>query len=90
MGTIVSAYGCWLCSKGSSENEIRTEFSTMDLEENRSSGTYAFRGKVIKDSIEFGSYHAQDDIQQKAGFWGYLMQVSYQVGPTTLSQCWRL
>ncbi|XP_024932912.1 uncharacterized protein LOC107426214 isoform X2 [Ziziphus jujuba] len=79
LGTIVSAYGCWLsANKPPYENVERTESSRRDLEESGNAATNTYREKEINGSIKLRSYHAQEDIQQKAGFWGYLMQVAFQ------------
>ncbi|XP_004496037.1 uncharacterized protein [Cicer arietinum] len=68
LGTIVSAYGCWkLLNKPPLQNgENRTEFMrTRDFE--------------TKSSVfRFQSLYVKEDSKQKAGFWGYLMQITFQ------------
>ncbi|KAF3436590.1 hypothetical protein FNV43_RR23682 [Rhamnella rubrinervis] len=66
LGTIVSAYGCWLSSnKSPPENGARTEFLRRDFEE-------------VKGTIRLQSHHAQEAIQERAGFWGYFMLIAFQ------------
>ncbi|GMI85846.1 hypothetical protein like AT2G47115 [Hibiscus trionum] len=68
MGTVFSAYGCWVCLNTSlPENGESDEFLKRDVEEN-----------CATDEIELQSRFAQEEFQQRAGFWGYLMQIIYQ------------
>ncbi|KAL5561071.1 hypothetical protein UlMin_030818 [Ulmus minor] len=70
LGTIVSSYGCWLSSnKAPSQNRERS-----DLEESTDNG----RETGAKVGIKLQSHYAQEEIQQRTGFWGYLMQTAFQ------------
>lgn len=80
---MVSAYGCWLSSqKPSSENGARAEFLRRDLEESRTTNSITYREKEIKGAIKLQSHYAEEQIQNRAGFWGYLMQTAFQVSPS--------
>lgn len=69
IGTVVSAYGCWLLSNQHlSANGETTESLTSDLEERRET----------KVGTKSQGHYAQEEIQQSAGFWGYLMQTAFQ------------
>lgn len=70
LGTIVSGYGWWL----SSNKPVSANGTRRDLEEN----TYRQNGN--NRTIKLQSHYAQEEIQLRAGFWGYLMQIAFQVG----------
>ncbi|KAK9266702.1 hypothetical protein L1049_007355 [Liquidambar formosana] len=79
LGTIISAHGCWVCShKPPPENGERTEFLERDLEGTGSTAAVTFRAKEFRGAIKLQSHCDQEEIQQRAGFWGYLMQTIYQ------------
>jgi len=46
--------------------------------------------KETKGSIKLQSRYAEEDFQQSARFWGYIMQTIYQVGQTHPIQCFLL
>jgi len=56
------------------------EFLRRDLEE--STNSIAYREKETKSSIRLQSQYIQEEFNQRVGFWGYLMQITYQVGQT--------
>ncbi|KAL6219635.1 hypothetical protein ACLB2K_007394 [Fragaria x ananassa] len=68
LGTIVSGYGWWL----SSNKPVSANGTRRDLEEN----TYRQNGN--NRTIKLQSHYAQEEIQLRAGFWGYLMQIAFQ------------
>ncbi|KAL4342653.1 hypothetical protein GQ457_08G021950 [Hibiscus cannabinus] len=72
LGTVFSAYGCWVClNTPLPENGARDAFLKRDVEENVAEDD-------VTDEIKLQSCHAQEEFQQRAGFWGYLMQIIYQ------------
>ncbi|RDX94302.1 hypothetical protein CR513_23326, partial [Mucuna pruriens] len=79
LGTIVSAYGCWkFFNKPLVHNEANADFLRRDVEETMSSNLIAYQEKEAKGSIKLESRYVEDEFQQRAGFWGYLMQTTYQ------------
>ncbi|XP_062143808.1 uncharacterized protein LOC133851407 isoform X3 [Alnus glutinosa] len=78
LGTIVSAYGCWLSSQKPSSGNGRAEFLRRDLEESRTTNSITYREKEIEGTIKLQSHYAEEQIQKRAGFWGYLMQTAFQ------------
>ncbi|KAJ1397948.1 hypothetical protein SESBI_31429 [Sesbania bispinosa] len=80
LGTIVSAYGCWKFSNKPPllENGEMAGFMRRDLEESMSTNSIAYREKETKGSIKFQSRYVEEEFKQRAGFWGYLMQITYQ------------
>ncbi|GFZ13665.1 hypothetical protein Acr_23g0020500 [Actinidia rufa] len=76
IGTIVSAHGCMVYySKKlpASENGQKEELLRRDVE-----STLAIGVKEIRGTIKLQSHYDREAIQQRAGFWGYLMQTAYQ------------
>lgn len=61
------------------ENGARAEFLESDVEERRTESSVTYKENNVRDKIKLQSYHAQEEFQQRAGFWGYLMQSIYQV-----------
>ena len=79
--TMVSAYGCWqFLHKPPIEIEARAEILERDLEQSTSIMTPTYKEKETKHSIELQSRYTEREFQQRAGFLGYLMQTTYQVG----------
>ncbi|XP_044493338.1 uncharacterized protein LOC123216819 [Mangifera indica] len=79
LGTIVSAYGCWVYRKDPpSANGVRDEFVTTDIEESITTNTLTYGENEVRGSIKLQSHYAEEVIQHRAGFWGYLMQTIYQ------------
>ncbi|XP_020212524.1 uncharacterized protein LOC109797042 isoform X1 [Cajanus cajan] len=79
LGTIVSAYGCWqLFSKPFIHNGGRDEFLRRDVEETMSRDLTTYQEKDVKGSTMLESQYVEEEFQQRAGFWGYLMQTTYQ------------
>lgn len=82
IGTIVSANGCMVCywKKPPFASVQREEFLRRDVEESQSICTNAmtFRAKEMSGTIKLQSHYDQEAIEQRAGFWGYLMQIAYQ------------
>lgn len=64
LGTALSIYGC---SKLADENVV-TERTDMEL------GSYVAHGAGTKPNL-----NGEDDTGEIAGFWGYLLQIIYQV-----------
>eukprot|EP00262_Sarcandra_glabra_P013427 TRINITY_DN3715_c0_g1_i2.p1 TRINITY_DN3715_c0_g1~~TRINITY_DN3715_c0_g1_i2.p1 ORF type:complete len:342 (-),score=12.44 TRINITY_DN3715_c0_g1_i2:264-1289(-) len=78
VGTIVSAHGCWAYStQYLNKNEERDGFLEGDLEDSKST-TISFRTNKIRRTIKLQSLQEQEDVERRAGFWGYLMQIAYQ------------
>ncbi|KAF7153862.1 hypothetical protein RHSIM_Rhsim01G0293000 [Rhododendron simsii] len=84
IGTIVSAQGCMVYYSKNPPTDINGEsgeFITRDVEEGSISTSAAItsREKETRGTyIKWPSHHNQEAIQERAGFWGYLMQTSYQ------------
>lgn len=80
LGTVISAYGCWVYTKGHpSANGVRYEILKRYMEENIITNGMTYREKETKGNIKLQSHYVEEEIQQRAGFWGYLMQTVYQV-----------
>ncbi|XVF80743.1 hypothetical protein PTKIN_Ptkin15bG0099500 [Pterospermum kingtungense] len=79
LGTAISAYGCWVCSTTPLPgNEERDEFLKREVEEGRIANSVVYREKDVGGKIKLQSHYSQEEIQHRAGFWGYLMQTVYQ------------
>ncbi|KAJ8435995.1 hypothetical protein Cgig2_013804 [Carnegiea gigantea] len=77
IGSFMSVHGCWLLhiDRASKEDVKISEFGGH-LEENTASKTK--RNGCDEGSVELQSYYLQQQASQRAGFWGYLMQTTYQ------------
>ncbi|KAH1259127.1 hypothetical protein GmHk_03G008674 [Glycine max] len=74
LGTIVSAYGCWrFFNKPVIHNGAKAEFLRRDVEETISTNL------ITSNKLE--SRYVEEDFQQRAGFWGFVMQTIYQPFP---------
>ncbi|GMI75993.1 hypothetical protein like AT2G47115 [Hibiscus trionum] len=79
LGTVFSAYGCWVClNTPLPENGARDEFLKRDVEENVTENSVTYRENDATNKFKLRSRYAQEEFQQRAGFWGYLMQTIYQ------------
>lgn len=79
IGTCISAHGCWIYSKyHHPDNEESNGFLNGNVEEH-SSVTLTYRTKQNRNMTKLQKYLEQEDKDQRAGFWGYAMQVIYQV-----------
>ncbi|KAL3725234.1 hypothetical protein ACJRO7_030272 [Eucalyptus globulus] len=77
VGSVVSAYGCWSHYMPSpSANGTRGEFK-RDLEESRTTASNLNREQEISGS-KLRCRYTEEEILERAGFWGYLMQSLYQ------------
>lgn len=84
LGTTISVYGCWkLLNKPLIHNGKKDEFLSRDVEE-----INTYQEKEAKDSIKLERRYVEEEFEQRAGFWGYLMQTTYQVGQTHRIQCY--
>lgn len=61
-------------SKETPENGIR------DAEEGSMVSSVSYGEKEVRGKIKLQSHYAEEVIQQRAGFYGYLLQIVYQVG----------
>ncbi|KAH9625817.1 hypothetical protein KSS87_020471 [Heliosperma pusillum] len=69
IGSVISAYGCWLyCSKNGRSLNVEEIEADGDIEESRSR----------KAGSNYYQEQKHDQTLQRAGFWGYLMQIVYQ------------
>ncbi|KAA8549035.1 hypothetical protein F0562_000719 [Nyssa sinensis] len=79
LGTIISARGCWMyLKKPLPKNEERDEFLNKDWGENGSKTIVTSGAKEIKGTIKLPSLYNQEEFDQRAGIWEYLMQTIYQ------------
>ncbi|XP_010941491.2 uncharacterized protein [Elaeis guineensis] len=76
IATSISAHGCWIYSKHVTEIEEADGFIKRDCEENMPAMN--FGPKRNRKAIKLQRYYEQGENEQKAGFWGYIMQVTYQ------------
>ncbi|XP_057963593.1 uncharacterized protein LOC131154834 [Malania oleifera] len=78
LGTIISAYGCWICSKKpTSKNKERDELLKRDLQEDRLTNAATSKSKADTGNAKLQSYYSQQEALQKSGYWGYLMRTIY-------------
>ncbi|CAL9078991.1 unnamed protein product [Musa textilis] len=85
IGTFVSAHGCWIYAKHATENDEADAFFKRDFgEELPATSTGSNRNR---NSSKFHNVYEWVDDEQKAGSWGYLMQIAYQTsaGAVTLT-----
>jgi len=90
LGSTISVYGCWkFLNKPVIHNVEEDEFVSRDVEETMSTNSNAYQEKEAKakGSIKLERRYVEEDFEQRAGFWGYLMQTTYQVGQTHRIQC---
>ncbi|GLT42689.1 hypothetical protein SLA2020_166760 [Shorea laevis] len=78
LGTTVSAYGCLVCSNGPPSGNGAMKRDVQEgadmMGDSLTSGEKEVRGKT-----KLQSQYAGEVIQRRAGFWGYLMQILYQI-----------
>ncbi|WOL15969.1 hypothetical protein Cni_G24751 [Canna indica] len=78
IATIVSAHGCWLYSKTCvTQDEEANKFLKGPLQQDNSV-TLPLRNNKNMNAIRLQSYRDQEVNGEKAGFWGYAMQLIYQ------------
>uniref|UniRef100_A0A1D1ZFH9 3-methyl-2-oxobutanoate hydroxymethyltransferase n=1 Tax=Anthurium amnicola TaxID=1678845 RepID=A0A1D1ZFH9_9ARAE len=80
LGTLISAHGCWIFSKQTamiSEERNRFLKRDLDLDGNRSAAANSIPNNT-SGTIRLQSHQDFEDNEQRAGFWGYAMQVIYQ------------
>ncbi|XP_030495265.2 uncharacterized protein LOC115711044 [Cannabis sativa] len=61
IGSIVSAYGCWLLSKHPGQSDLEEKAEEL-------------KGEMMQRH----NNKAQQEIHERAGFWGYIMQIAFQ------------
>ncbi|KAI4329825.1 hypothetical protein MLD38_028168 [Melastoma candidum] len=78
VGSVVSAYGCWLYYFPSPYLEtIANGFSRQDMEDGANGPTITYREEEI-NGAKLMQLYTQKQILERAGFWGYLMQIVFQ------------
>ncbi|OVA16681.1 hypothetical protein BVC80_1543g123 [Macleaya cordata] len=78
LGTILSAHGCWThLKKSATKNEEGDGFLKRGLDESEST-TISFRSNKVWGLTKLQIHHERKEIDQRAGFWGNLMQIIYQ------------
>ncbi|XP_010270922.1 PREDICTED: uncharacterized protein LOC104607104 [Nelumbo nucifera] len=79
LGIIASVHGCLMHSKRPwTENDENNGYLKSDLEGRNSTSTINLRTHKVRGTIKLQSHHEQDATEQRAGFWGYLMQTIFQ------------
>ncbi|KAJ7008094.1 hypothetical protein NC653_006953 [Populus alba x Populus x berolinensis] len=80
LGTVMSAYGCWVSLKqpAVSEHGENSVFLKRDVEEDGTATSTTYKEKKSGGTIKLRSHCAEEAIRERAGFWGYLMQIIYQ------------
>ncbi|XP_011003161.1 PREDICTED: protein rolling stone-like isoform X2 [Populus euphratica] len=80
LGTVMSAYGCWVSLKQPivSEHGENSVFLKRDVEEDGTATSITYKEKKSGGIIKLRSHCAEEAIRERAGFWGYLMQIIYQ------------
>ncbi|KAL9360256.1 hypothetical protein Peur_048379 [Populus x canadensis] len=80
LGTVISAYGCWVSLKqpAVSEHGENSVFLKRDVEEDGTATSITYKEKKSGGTIKLRSHCAEEAIRERAGFWGYLMQIIYQ------------
>ncbi|RWW16496.1 hypothetical protein GW17_00019621 [Ensete ventricosum] len=77
IGTFISAHGWWIYAKHATENDEADTFFKRDFgEELPATSTVSNQNRK---SSKFRNVCEWVDNEQKAGFWGYLMQIAYQL-----------
>lgn len=85
LGSILSAYGCWVyAGKPTSMDRSVDECLRRGLEDTAYTSINTYRDKAFKN-IKLRSQYTEEDILQRAGFWGYLMQIAYQVSLSVIT-----
>lgn len=81
IGSVISANGCWLyynMNNSLSEDRDTAETSRVNVEENQFSFIRDYRIRQYRGAIKLQSHYYQEEVLKRAGFWGYLMQITYQ------------
>ncbi|XP_020086533.1 uncharacterized protein LOC109708965 isoform X1 [Ananas comosus] len=79
IASVISAHGCWVYSKQhTTENDEANGFLNDDPEENPGDRISRPNKNDDQDQIRFSSHHGRLLYEERAGFWGYLMQIIYQ------------
>lgn len=71
---MISAHGCWIYAKRARENDEVEAFLRRDVAEDIP--VTLTGSNRNRETCKLQSYY---DHEKKAGFWGYLMQITYQV-----------
>ncbi|KAG6748354.1 hypothetical protein POTOM_048273 [Populus tomentosa] len=81
LGTVISAYGCFVSLEkpAASENGENPVFLEGDVEENGTATSKTYKEKQSRSTVRLQRHRAEEAIRERAGFWGYLMQIIYQV-----------
>jgi len=62
-----------------SEHGENSVFLKRDVEEDGTATSITYKEKKSGGTIKLRSHCAEEAIRERAGFWGYLMQIIYQV-----------
>lgn len=78
IAAVISAHGCWNYSKRNTlANGEVDEFLRKELEENTPAPLLSEENQD-QSAITLKGYEKQGEEDEKAGFWGYTMQIAYQ------------
>ncbi|KAL8170393.1 hypothetical protein V2J09_022197 [Rumex salicifolius] len=70
IGSVISGHGCWMYHKMNTSASEEIETTRLNV------GDYRIR--QYRGAIKLQSHYYQEEVLKRAGFWGYLMQISYQ------------
>ncbi|KAJ8898997.1 hypothetical protein K2173_008820 [Erythroxylum novogranatense] len=75
LAAVISTYGCFLSA---SQPSFGNGVTKTDVEEVGILSSITYREKEARATIKLQSRSADEVARQRAGFWGYLMQILYQ------------
>lgn len=84
IGTVISAHGCWIYSRTRiTESEEANGFLKGDLG-NNNAPTLTVQAERDREDTSLPNRCDGKLHEKRAGFWGYVMQIIYQVSAETI------